>query len=139
MTHNPLPALPVTGRVLLVDDSEAVTRCVSSYLETYGHGVVEENSPFRAHATARRERPDVIVLDIKMPGRDGGAVLEQIREDPELRHTPVIFLTGLMTAEETGEGLERDGCVFLSKQAKFSILLRLVNRMLAARPAHAVA
>lgn len=135
MTPNTLPDLPVTGRVLLVDDSEAVTRCVSSYLETYGHSVVQENSPFRAHSTARREKPDVIVLDIKMPGRDGGSVLEQIREDAEIKHTPVIFLTGLMTADETGDGLERDGCIFLSKQAKFSVLLRLVNRMLAARTA----
>lgn len=121
-----------TGRVLLVDDSAAVTKCVRSYLETYGHEVVEENSPFKVVATALQSRPDVVVLDIKMPGRDGGTVLEHLRQEHDLAQVPVIFLTGLMTVDETGEGLERHGCYYLSKQAKFSVLLRLVNRLLAA-------
>lgn len=126
------PAAP-TGKILLVDDSEVVTQTVKTYLETYGHRVAIENSAFRAVVAALREQPDLIVLDIKMPGRDGGSVMEHIRSEPTLAHVPIIFLTGLLTKEETGEGIERQGAHYLSKQAKFNTLLRLVNRLIGER------
>jgi CheY-like chemotaxis protein len=121
------------GKILLVDDSEVVTQTIKTYLETYGHQVAMENSAFKAVSAALREQPDVVVLDIKMPGRDGGSILEQMRSEPTLAHTPVIFLTGLLTKDETGDGIERQGSIYLSKQAKFSALLKLVNRLVANR------
>jgi CheY-like chemotaxis protein len=90
-------------RILLVDDEPAITRNIKLNLETTGRYEVEaENVPGRALATAMQFRPDLILLDVMMPGIDGGDVAAQIRSTPSLQHVPIIFLTAIVSRKETG-------------------------------------
>jgi CheY-like chemotaxis protein len=103
-------------RVLIVDDEPDSTHLVKILLEKTGQYIVlEENDADQAHQSARNFRPDAILLDIMMPKTDGGEVAAQIEADPELRSTPIIFLTALVTEPETKAGLLIEGHRSLSK------------------------
>jgi len=84
-------------RILVVDDEPSVTRNLKLNLESSGdYDVFAENHAGNALAAARIFRPDLILLDVMMPGMDGGDVAARLRADPLLRDTPVIFLTALV-------------------------------------------
>lgn len=103
-------------RVLIVDDDPDSTHLVKILLEKTGNYLVlEENDADQAHQSARNFRPDAILLDIMMPNTDGGEVAAQIEADPELRSTPIIFLTALVTEPETKAGLRIEGHRSLAK------------------------
>ncbi len=103
-------------RVLIVDDEPDSTHLVKILLEKTGNYIVlEENDADQAHQSARNFRPDAILLDIMMPNTDGGEVAAQIEADPELRSTPIIFLTALVTEPETKAGLRIEGHRSLAK------------------------
>lgn len=103
-------------RILLVDDEVSMTRALAMYLEDNGDCDVRiENVGIRALETARGFRPDLIFLDIVMPDTDGGAVAAEIRADPELYGTPVVFLTALVSRHETGSSMQIGGHPFLAK------------------------
>ena len=104
-------------RVLLVDDEVIVSRTLKMFLDDNGGFEVRvENAGSQALATARDFRPDIIFLDIVMPDTDGGTVAAQIKADEDLHDTPIVFLTALVTPEETGGGQnEIGGHAFLAK------------------------
>jgi two-component system, OmpR family, response regulator len=92
-------------RILVVDDEPAVTRVIVEFLVRTGYYEVRAlNEPERAIEVARDFRPDLLVLDIIMPGMDGGELLAAMREVPVLRDLPAIFLTGLVSESEVGPG-----------------------------------
>ena len=89
-------------RILVVDDEPSVTRTLKLSLESGDdYEVHTEDLAANALAAARRFRPDLILLDVMMPGMDGGDVAAELQADPLLRDTPVIFLTAIVTNEET--------------------------------------
>jgi CheY-like chemotaxis protein len=114
-------------RVLIVDDEPDSTHLVKVLLEKTGDYLVcEENDSVKAHQTAMDFRPDVILLDIMMPKPDGAEVATQIKADPELRTTPIIFLTALLTEPETKAGLRIEGHRSLAKPIN---ILELIERI----------
>ncbi len=104
-------------RILVVDDEPSVTRNLKLNLESSGgYDVFAEHHATNALTAARIFRPDLILLDVIMPGMDGGDVAARLRADPLLRDTPVIFLTALVSNEETdGHEIVSGGETFLAK------------------------
>ena len=91
-----------TKRILVVDDEPSVTRNLKLNLESGGgYEVFGENQATNALTAARNVRPDLILLDVMMPGMDGGDVAARLRADPLFRDTPIIFLTAIVSNEET--------------------------------------
>jgi DNA-binding response OmpR family regulator len=85
------------AKILIIDDEQGIRDLLDTLLRRKGYDVVLAESGWKGLEYFRRERPDVIVLDLKMPEMDGLTVLRQIRSlDPK---TPVIILTGAGTAE----------------------------------------
>jgi len=85
------------AKVLVIDDEQGIRSLLDTLLRRKGYDVVLAESGRKGLELFRRERPDVIVLDLKMPEMDGLTVLQQVRSlDPK---TPVIILTGAGTAE----------------------------------------
>ena len=118
-------------RILIVDDDTASTHLVKILLERAGHYLVlEENHAARAHQSARDFRPDVILLDIMMPEADGAEVAAQIEADPELRSTPIIFLTALVTMPEAKHGLRIEGHRSLAKPIDIPGLINQIEESL---------
>jgi two-component system, OmpR family, response regulator len=106
-----------TKRILVVDDEPSVTRNLKLTLESSGgYEVLGENQAINALTAARFFRPDLILLDVMMPGMDGGDVAARVRADPLLRGTPIIFLTALVSNEETdGHEMLSGAETFLAK------------------------
>jgi two-component system, OmpR family, response regulator len=122
-------------RVLIIDNDRDSTHLVKVLLEKTGRYLVfEENDGDRAHLSARNFRPDLILLDVVMPERDGGEIAAQIRADPDLHNTPIIFLTALVTRAEANTGLHIDGHPFLAKPINIQELIEAIERVL---PVHA--
>ena len=120
-------------RILVVDDDPDSTHLLKILLEKTGNYVVlEENDPDEAHQSARNFRPNAILLDIMMPKTDGGEVAAQIDTDPELRSTPIIFLTALITEPETKAGLRIEGHRSLAKPINIPELIDQIEESLRA-------
>ena len=118
-------------RILLVDDDRDFVEATTAVLES-AYEVDMAYGGKEALAKARASRPDLILLDVIMPGEDGFAVCEKLKADPELADVPVIMLTSL--AEGLGPS-GKVGCVsqaedYLEKPVKPAELLRRVNKFL---------
>lgn len=121
-------------RILVVDDDPKLTEVVRTFLEkTQRFEVDVQTRPAQVLATARGFRPDLILLDVNMPGKGGGEVAEEIAADAALCRTPILFLTSLLSRAETrGEVTERGGMPFLAKPVNSRVLLKTINGILAA-------
>ena len=126
-------------RILIVDNERDTTRLVKVLLERTGHYLVlEENDATKAYQSALNFRPDLILLDIVMPETDGGEVAARIEGDPELKNTPIIFLTALVTRAEAKSGLNIQGHSFLAKPVSVPELINAIEEHLSARAASGV-
>jgi len=90
-------------RILVIDDEPDYAFVLRLALEGTGRYVVrEENDPARAEDAARAFRPDLVVLDLLMPGLHGPEVADQLASDPELKGLPVVYLTALPVDADGG-------------------------------------
>ncbi len=114
-------------KVLIVDDDPELSRLLACILDRMGDcEVCQENWSLSALRTAREFRPNVIVLDIKMPGKDGNTLCAEFRRDPDLATTPIVFVTGLISTSESGF---RDGYRYLPKPVDATVLLDTVANL----------
>ena len=122
-------------KILIVDDDIAASRLLGLGLEKTGAFEVKvENTATHALSRAREFRPDVILLDVCMPGEDGGDVAFHIHADATLRSTPIIFLTSLVSGQEAGsKQVQRGGYEFLSKPASIAKVTECIDRHLGRR------
>lgn len=103
------------GVVLVVDDEPVNIVVVEAILSAHGYEVHGVRSADEAVAAIRRLRPDVVLLDVMLPGRDGFAVCREIRATADLALTPVIFMTALTDRRHRLAGLEAGADEFMSK------------------------
>ena len=121
-------------RILIVDNDRDITHLVKILLERAGNYLVlEENDATKAHQSARSFGPDLILLDVVMPETDGGEVAARIQADSELRNTPIIFLTALVTRAEAKTGLSIQGHPFLAKPVSIPELINAIEEHLPVR------
>ena len=88
------------GKVLVVDDDRDTRDLLQAALEQRGFSVVLTSSGKRAVVLARQETPDLILLDLKLPGMDGYEVLRRLKSSDETANIPVIVITGSLTEGE---------------------------------------
>ena len=119
-------------KILIVDDDVSLSRLVQAMLtNTRLYEVKVENRSRQALAVVNEFRPDLILLDVDMPGMDGGDVARQVRADDSVRETPIIFFTSLLTQGESGKELvDRGGDHFLAKPIDAPILIRCIESLL---------
>lgn len=102
-------------RILVVDDDKQIVRLVQSYLEKAGYSILTAFDGDEAMRVIRRERPDLIVLDWMLPGRDGLEITRWLRADQTLAATPVLMLTARVEDTDKILGLELGADDYLPK------------------------
>lgn len=120
--------------ILVVDDSPPNVKLLRLILGAAGYRVLEAFSGPEALVTLHRDKPDAIVLDVRMPGMTGYEVCQQIRQDPEFAALPVIMVTALSLPEERIQGIEAGATDFITKPFnKKELLARLRASLMMAK------
>lgn len=119
-------------KILVVDDEPSLTRMIKLNLEETGRfEVLAINDPLEAIPSIRSFQPELVFLDILMPKADGGDIASQIRSHPEFQKIPVVFLTALVSKDETRTGeVQSAGDVFLAKPVSVDRLVRCIEEQL---------
>ncbi|MBI1258623.1 MAG: response regulator [Chloroflexi bacterium] len=102
-------------RILVVDDNKETVRAVKVYLERDGFEVFSAFDGENALHTLRREHPDLLVLDLMLPDRDGLDITRLVRKDANLRQIPIIMLTARVEDEDRITGLEIGADDYITK------------------------
>ena len=118
-------------RVLVVDDEAPIRLLCRVNLEAEQMDVLEAADGLSGLEAARRERPDVILLDVMMPGLDGWRVAEELLEDDRTRAIPIIFLTARAEFRDRARGLDIGGVDYVTKPFNPLELAPLVRDLLA--------
>jgi DNA-binding response OmpR family regulator len=129
----------IKSRILIVDDEPNLSGLVRLILEkTNRFEVRVENRSALALSAAREFHPDIVLLDVDMPGKDGGEVAREMQAEPAFRGMPILFLTSLISRTEAGGGeTMRGGMRFLAKPVNPQVLIAALDRLLKGE-AHAV-
>jgi len=120
-------------RILIVDDDKGLTQLLQLVFESRGLGVTVAHSGEQALAALATELPEVILLDIMMPGMSGVEVCAKVRADPRTTHTPIIILTAKSDAETHRAAMEAGATQYLVKPIRPSELINRINEV-AAQP-----
>jgi two-component system cell cycle response regulator len=105
----------MTARILVVDDIPANVRLLEAKLMAEYFEVLTASDGPSALEVANAQAPDLILLDVMMPGMDGFEVAERLRADPKTRHIPIVMITALTDTADRVRGLEAGADDFLSK------------------------
>ena len=105
----------MTQRILVVDDDHSIVKVLSSYLEKSGFRTFPAYDGEMALHQLRRERPDLVILDLMMPNRDGWEVTKIVRADHSLAATPIIMLTARVEDTDKIVGLELGADDYITK------------------------
>ncbi|MGB5048311.1 MAG: response regulator, partial [Caldilineaceae bacterium] len=102
-------------RILVVDDDKEITRLLRSYLEQAGYSVLVANDGGTALHTLRREQPDLLLLDLMLPDKDGWTITRTIRSDQQLADTLIIMITARVEDTDKILGLELGADDYITK------------------------
>ena len=118
----------VNGDILVVDDDKNSRDMLKDILEPEGHDITLAEHGEEALELLKDDNPDLILLDVMMPGIDGLEVCKRIKSDPELSHIPVILVTVLNNKEDKLKGIEAGANEFLTKPiSSKNVILRSRN------------
>jgi DNA-binding response OmpR family regulator len=117
-------------KVLIVDDEPPIRLLCRVNLEAEGMEVLEAADGVEGFEIARAELPDVILLDVMMPGLDGWQVAEQLVEDEATSQIPLIFLTARAELRDRARGLELGGVEYITKPFNPVELAKVVEELL---------
>lgn len=117
------------GKVLLVDDEPPILTALEFLVEQAGYEVQTATHGEEAIRKAAPFRPDIVVLDVMMPGMDGFEVARTIRKMPEMENTRIIFLTARGTTRDRSQGYASGGEIYLTKPFDNHQLLTVINEV----------
>jgi two-component system alkaline phosphatase synthesis response regulator PhoP len=117
-------------KVLVVDDEAPIRLLCRVNLEAEGMDVLEAADGERGLELARAEKPDVVLLDVMMPGMDGWQVAERLVEDAETTDIPLVFLTARAELRDRARGLELGGVDYITKPFNPTELATVVEGLL---------
>ena len=118
----------MTKTILIVEDNDLNMRLFTDVLETQGHRVLQARDGLKGLAMAREHRPDLILMDVQLPGLSGLDVTKQLKADDDLRHISILALTAFaMNGDQ--QRIMQAGCDgYLSKPISVSTFLEAVRR-----------
>jgi CheY-like chemotaxis protein len=123
--------------ILVIDDEPDAVEFVKEILEGAGHTVISEANGRDGLASVRADNPDLVILDVQMPGMNGFEVFGQMRKDQVTKSVPVIMLTGIrekagigFTGKDMGEYYGEPPQAYVEKPVNPAVLLDTVSKIL---------
>ncbi len=107
----------VKKKVLVVDDEPDVVTYLMSLLEDNDYAVITAADGKQAMDKLKSEKPDLVTLDISMPEKSGIRFYREVKEDPELKNTPVVVVTGVSSLQDGGTGKDFERFLSTRKSA----------------------
>lgn len=117
-------------KILLVEDDKDAVRAIGIRLKSEGYDLIVASDAIAAISTARKEKPDLIVLDLGLPGGDGFTVMKRIKSNCDLMLVPIIVVSARDPLINETRALEAGAEAFLQKPAENAELLVTVERAL---------
>lgn len=127
----------MSASVLVVDDEEPLRLALEYLMRRAGHRVATAATGEAALEMVRREHPDLVLLDVELPGRSGYEVCQSIRHDPGVADTLILMLSARSAEVDVAKGLALGADAFLGKPFSASDLVGQVDALLNRRPEHA--
>ena len=116
--------------ILLVEDTKEVVMMLKDYLELAGYKVFTAQDGIDGIVQARHVRPDLILMDVQMPGMDGFETTRKLRSDPNFRYTPILALTALAMPHDRERCLEAGMDEYISKPVNLKALVKIIQSCL---------
>lgn len=124
------PANQSAKRILVADDQPVGRELIRTILESSGYEVIEAADGDQALEEAVSRLPDLILLDLHMPRRDGFSVVSELRRDPRFARTPIVAVTATAMKGSRQQGLEAGFTEYLTKPVPIETLRQLIARLL---------
>jgi two-component system, cell cycle response regulator len=119
----------MTAQILVVDDVQANIKLLEAKLASEYYDVIAAKDGFEALKAAKEHKPDLVLLDVMMPGMDGFEVCRKLKEDTDLSHIPVVMVTALSDKSDRLKGLESGADDFLTKPINDTALFARVKSL----------
>ena len=117
-------------KILIVDDDMITLKMLEKILSSGGYSVIQTTDGNAAILIAKKEHPNIVILDITMPSIDGISVATMLKSDPKTRNTPIILLSSLIEKEISRAQNAIPGISFLPKPIKQADLIRQISEHL---------
>ena len=117
------------AKVLIVDDSPTESHKLAAMLQKGGHNVLSAESGEQGVAMARQEQPDVVLMDIVMPGLNGFQATRQLTQANETSHIPVVIVTSKDQETDRVWGTRQGAKAYLAKPVTEKILMKTINEV----------
>jgi len=117
-------------KVLIVDDNEQAVEMLQIILEEEGYDIISAYVGEIGLKKASEEKPDIVILDIGLPGMDGYQVCEKIKSDPATAEIPVIMLTGIDMVDDFERAMEKKADWYIVKPYNVDHLLRTMEKLI---------
>jgi two-component system, cell cycle response regulator DivK len=124
----------MTQRILVVEDHEDNRQILRDLLGAAGYEIVEAHDGPSAHPTAAKEKPDLILMDIQLPGLDGYEATRRIKGDPALKAIPIIVVTSYALSGDEAKAREAGCDDYVAKPYSPRQLLAMIRHYLSAAP-----
>lgn len=122
------------NKILIVEDEESLLKLESILLTSKGYKVTAVTEGHAALREFASERPDLVILDVMLPGIDGYEVCRKIKEDPANSSIPIIMLTARKNTKDLERGLQAGADAYITKPFKSANLVGTIERLLAGQP-----
>jgi adenylate cyclase len=123
-------------RILVVDDNPANLEILETRLGRQGYEVITARDGYEALISARHQAPDLILLDVMMPGKDGIQVCRELKADPSLPFMPIILVTAKAAPDDIVAGLDAGGDEYITKPVDHAALVARVRSILRIKALH---
>jgi len=122
-------------KILIIDDDPDLVEAVTMILESKNYDVAAAYGGIEGLQKAKTEKPDLIVLDVMMPDKDGYAVCKELKTDPKMRSIPVLLLTAVVSHISTTRftqqmGLETEADDYIDKPVEPEALVKRIETLL---------
>ena len=122
----------MSAKIFIIEDESDLVKALVMRLKAEGYQTAYVTDGTGALERAREEKPDLILLDICLPGRNGFEVFQQLRQDPATECIPIVFLTARSTVEDRQKARHLGAAGYIIKPFQWANLIKLVHDVLSA-------